>query len=40
MGDCCCRGCYGMFDDYGWVIDVLKYVFIIFVVNVLGMDWK
>lgn len=40
MGDCCCRGCYGMLDDYGWVTDALKHVFIISVVNALGMDWK
>ena len=27
MGDCCCRGCYGMLDDYGWATDALKHVY-------------
>lgn len=27
MGDCCCRGCYGMLDGYGWVTDALKRVY-------------
>lgn len=27
MGDCCCRGCYGMLDGYGWATDALKRVY-------------
>lgn len=40
MGDCCCRGCYGMLDGYGLVTDALKHMFIISVVNALGMSPK
>lgn len=40
MGDCCCRGCYGMLDGYGPATDALKHAFIICVVNALGTDRK